>query len=89
MKTFDGRVIKAVASKFFVDTSDGVKSYLQMESAYREFVYSYALTVPAESRAQLGAVHAFDILPAVWLASACSVGAGILAAKGLSRCWKT
>lgn len=37
-------------------TSDGVKSYLQMESAYREFVYSYALTVPAEFRAQLGAV---------------------------------
>ena len=38
------------------DTSDGVNSYLQMESAYREFVYSYALTVPAEFRAQLGAV---------------------------------
>ena len=38
------------------DTSDGVKAYLQMESAYREFVYSYALTVPAEFRAQLGAV---------------------------------
>ena len=38
------------------DTSDGVKSYLQMESAYREFVYSYALTVPAEFRAQLGSV---------------------------------
>ena len=38
------------------DTSDGVKSYLQMESAYREFVYSYTLTVPAEFRAQLGAV---------------------------------
>ena len=38
------------------DTSDGVKSYLQMESAYREFAYSYALTVPAEFRAQLGAV---------------------------------
>ena len=33
-----------------------MKSYLQMESAYREFVYSYALTVPAEFRAQLGAV---------------------------------
>lgn len=27
-----------------------------MESAYREFVYSYALSVPAEFRAQLGAV---------------------------------
>lgn len=38
------------------DTSDGVKSYLQMESAYREFVYSYALDVPAEFRAQFGAV---------------------------------
>ena len=38
------------------DTSDSVKSYLQMESAYREFVYSYTLTVPAEFRAQLGAV---------------------------------
>ena len=38
------------------DTSDGVRSYLQMESAYREFVYSYTLTVPAEFRAQLGAV---------------------------------
>ena len=38
------------------DTSDGVRSYLQMESAYREFVYSYALNVPAEFRAQLGAV---------------------------------
>lgn len=38
------------------DTSDGVKSYLQMESAYREFVYSYALDVPAEFRAQLGEV---------------------------------
>ena len=38
------------------DTSDGVKSYLQMESAYREFVYSYALSVPAEFYAQLGAV---------------------------------
>ena len=36
-----------------------------------------------------GAAHAFDILPAVWLASACSVGAGILAAKGLKRCWRT
>ena len=43
----------------------------------------------AAVRARLGAAHAFDILPAVWLASACSVGAGILAAKGLKRCWRT
>ena len=38
------------------DDSGAANTYLQMESAYREFVYSYALTVPAEFRAQLGAV---------------------------------
>jgi len=38
------------------DDSGAADSYLKMESAYREFVYSYALTVPAEFRAQLGAV---------------------------------
>ena len=38
------------------DDSGAADSYLQMESAYREFVYAYALTVPAEFRAQLGAV---------------------------------
>lgn len=43
----------------------------------------------AAVRAELGAAHAFDILPAVWLASGCSVAAGILAARGLRRCWKT
>ena len=46
-------------------------------------------TPVAAVRAPLGAAHAFAILPAVWLASACSVGAGILAAKGLKRCWRT
>ncbi len=38
------------------DDSGTANTYLQMESAYREFVYSYALSVPAEFRAQLGAV---------------------------------
>ncbi len=38
------------------DESSAANTYLQMESAYREFVYSYALSVPAEFRAQLGAV---------------------------------
>lgn len=38
------------------DDSGAANAYLQMESAYREFVYSYALNVPAEFRAQLGAV---------------------------------
>ncbi len=38
-------------------------------------------TTVAAVRAELGAARPFDILPAVWLASACSVAAGILAAK--------
>lgn len=38
------------------DESGAANTYLQMESAYREFVYSYALSVPAEFRAQLGAM---------------------------------
>ena len=42
----------------------------------------------AAVRAGLGAAQPFDILPAVWLASVCSVAAGIFAAKGLRRCWK-
>ena len=35
-----------------------------------------------------GTESAFDILPAVWLASALSVAAGLLAAKALGRVWR-
>ena len=39
----------------------------------------------AAVRASLGATSPFDILPAVWVTSLCSVTAGILAAKLLRR----
>ena len=45
-------------------------------------------TTVAGVRAALGAENAFDIVPAVWLASVMSVAAGILAAKLLGRIWK-
>ena len=45
-------------------------------------------TTVAGVRAALGAASAFDILPAVWLASLMSVAAGLLAAKVFSRMWK-
>ena len=45
-------------------------------------------TTVASVRASLGAQSAFDILPAVWLTSICSVGAGIIAAKVLRRVYK-
>ena len=46
-------------------------------------------TTVAGVRAALGAESAFDILPAVWLASALSVAAGLLAAWALGRVWRT
>ena len=45
-------------------------------------------TTVAGVRAALGAESPFDILPAVWLASALSVAAGLLAAKALGRVWR-
>ncbi|MDE7221400.1 MAG: spore maturation protein A [Oscillospiraceae bacterium] len=45
-------------------------------------------TTVAGVRSALGAESAFDILPAVWLASVLSVAAGLLAAKVLGRVWK-
>lgn len=45
-------------------------------------------TTVAGVRAALGAESAFDILPAVWMASVLSVAAGLLAAKLFGRIWK-
>ena len=39
-------------------------------------------------RAALGAQSAFDILPAVWMASVLSVAAGLLAAKIFAKLWR-
>ena len=45
-------------------------------------------TTVAGVRSALGAQNAFDILPAVWLASALSVAAGLLAARFFSKIWR-
>lgn len=45
-------------------------------------------TTVASVRAAEGCAAPFDILPAVWLASALSVGVGILACKILARVWR-
>ena len=44
-------------------------------------------TTVAAIRAAAGAASAFDILPAVWLSSLCSLAAGLLAAALLRRIW--
>ena len=45
-------------------------------------------TTVAAVRGAAGCRTPFDILPAVWLASGLSVGAGILACKVLARVWR-
>lgn len=45
-------------------------------------------TTVAAVRAAAGCATPFDILPAVWLASALSVTAGVLACKVLARLWR-
>ena len=45
-------------------------------------------TTVASVRQAAGCAAPFDILPAVWLASALSVAAGIAAAKVLARLWR-
>ncbi len=45
-------------------------------------------TTVAAVRASAGSGTPFDILPAVWLASALSVAVGITACKGFSRVWR-
>ena len=45
-------------------------------------------TTVAAVRASAGSQTPFDILPAVWLASGLSVGAGVLACKIFARIWR-
>ena len=45
-------------------------------------------TTVASVRAAAGSLSPFDILPAVWLASALSVGVGIAACKLFARIWR-
>ena len=46
-------------------------------------------TTVAAVRSSLGCASPFDILPAVWVTSICSAGAGLLVAFLLGRVWRT
>ena len=66
------------------DASDEMCRLIVLNTASIQLIPS---TVGAV-RASLGSVRPFDILPAVWLTSACSVTAGLLAARLFSRWWR-
>ena len=65
------------------DASDEMFRLIVLNTASIQLIPS---TVGAV-RASLGSACPFDILPAVWLTSACSVTAGLLAARLFSRWW--
>lgn len=66
------------------EATDDMCLLIVMNSASVQLIPS---TVAA-LRASLGATSAFDILPAVWLASCVSVSSGIFAARLLRRWWR-
>lgn len=45
------------------------------------------VTIAAVREAAGRCPYPFDILPAVWVSSLCSVTAGLLAGRGLARIW--
>lgn len=66
------------------DASDEMCRLIVLNTASIQLIPS---TVGAV-RASLGSARPFDILPAVWLTSACSVTTGLLAARLFSRWWR-
>lgn len=66
------------------EATDEMCLLIVMNSASIELIPSTAAAI----RAAAGSAAPFDILPAVWITSICSVCAGICAAKVLSRVWK-
>lgn len=64
--------------------SDEMCRLIVLNSASIQLIPSTVAAV----RASLGAARPLDILPAVWLCSACAAGAGLLAAKGFARWWR-
>ena len=66
------------------ETSDDLCKFVVLNTASLQLIPSTVAAV----RAAAGAENVFDILPAVWICSAVSVTAGLLAAKFLSQVWR-
>ena len=75
------RAAKAMAKRTAGAASDDLCTLVVMNTASVQLVPATVAAV----RASLGSTVPFDILPCVWLASVCSVCAGLGAAKLLAR----
>ena len=76
------KAAKAMARRARGTASDELCALVVMNTASVQLIPATVAAV----RAGLGCKSPFDILPCVWLASLCSVSAGLLAAKLFARC---
>ena len=91
----DGREVDAAVAHAGVDDGLGALSLPDAggkprvhELGRREIHAACRRGADAPERAACGCRTPFDILPAVWLSSAISVTAGLLAARLLQRVWR-
>ena len=77
------RAAKAMARRSGGTASNELCALVVMNTASVQLIPATVAAV----RASLGAAAPFDILPCVWLASVCSVCAGVLSAKVLGKCF--
>ena len=75
------RAAKAIAKRSGGTASDELCALVVMNTASVQLIPATVAAV----RASLGCAAPFDILPCVWLASVCSVCAGLLAARLFAR----
>ena len=75
---------RRMAGKSPGTASDGLCMLVVCNTASLQLIPATVAAV----RAAAGCAAPFDILPAVWLASGLSVGAGVLACKVLARVWR-
>ena len=75
---------RRMAGKSPGTASDGLCMLVVCNTASLQLIPATVAAV----RAAAGCAAPFDILPAVWLASGLSVGAGVLACKVLARVWE-
>ena len=81
----DNKLIYMLDSLSSLSEEDDVCRLIVLNTASIQLIPATVAAV----RASLGCASPFDILPAVWITSTCSVGLGLAAAWLLGKVWKT
>ena len=78
------QAVKKLAKYSPVSASDEMCRFIVLNTASIQLIPATVAAV----RSGLGCTSPFDILPAVWITSLCSAGAGILAAWSFGKLWR-